>query len=582
MMRFPRYLLKYLLFVTFFSAGILYAQTTDATDPGADTTPPDSTGTTVTTDTVCSDPTVTTTSGTSSTTTSGSTATTSGTCTTTTTCSTTDCGTVLAPDGSSVSQGSTTFSGCPANDKANHGNPLPNPLPGISTAELDLFCAAIGRFQEIDSVSGVIQPGSGGQCTPVDHGHNQTSSTIGCKEEGIGLGPRFNGNSCAMCHIFPVVLAASPATNPEIAVSTLDGAQNSLTSLNQFINSTSAIKEVRFINDLSTGKPDGNVHNLFVITGRVDASSANNINGGVTTCGLRQPDFATNLTNNNIIFRIPLQTQGDGLVELIGDDQLEDNHEFLTPSMGVSGFFNMSGNDASITRFGWKAQNKSLMMFSGEAYNVEQGVTNELFTNERENDNEILGQDIDNCLFNPLPDDTINTANNFNTNSPASDFSSDVVNFDEAMRLSAPPPRRTSRFSAASLNNGQAVFDRIGCNLCHSDNATFLRTIPKSSLPSHQGNKFVAMFSDIAVHDLGVGLADNVTQGLADGRHFRSAPLWGLSQRIFFLHDGRTKDLPTAIRTHRSTGSEANTVINNFDLLSVGDRQDLLNFLRSL
>src|SRR5437764_12008205 len=78
-MRFPKYLLKYLLFVTFFSAGILYAQTTDATDPGADTTPPDSTGTTVTTDTVCSDPTVTTTSGTSSTTTSGSTATTSGT-----------------------------------------------------------------------------------------------------------------------------------------------------------------------------------------------------------------------------------------------------------------------------------------------------------------------------------------------------------------------------------------------------------------------------------------------------------------------------------------------------------------------
>ena len=69
---------------------------------------------------------------------------------------------------------------------------------------------------------------------------------------------------------------------------------------------------------------------------------------------------------------------------------------------------------------------------------------------------------------------------------------------------------------------------------------------------------------------------------LADGRHFRSAPLWGLSQRIFLLHDGRTKDLPTAIRLHRSTGSEANTVINNFDLLSNQDRQDLLNFLRSL
>ena len=564
-MRAPNLLLKCFLFATLFSFGTVYAQgppvdatidTTDdtTTDPGIDTTSTSADKSTSTTDS-------------------------------TTTAMAADGGTVLAPDGSTLTKdkvGGGSFTGCPANDKANHGNPLPSPLPGITTAELDLFCAAIGRFQEIDSVSGVIPSAYGGQCTPVDHGHNQNSSTIGCNEDGTGLGPRFNGNSCAMCHIFPVVLAASPSTNPQIAVSTLDGAQNSLTSLSQFINSNSAIKEVRFINDLQSGKPDGNVHNLFVITGRVDASSANNINGGITTCGLRQPDFATNLANNNIIFRIPIQTRGDGLAELIGDDNLEDNHEFLTPSMGVSGFFNVSGNDATFTRFGWKAQNKSLLIFSGEAYNVEQGVSNELFPNERENDNEILGQDIDNCLFNPLPDDTIHTSNSANTNSPASDFSSDAVNFDEAMRLSAQPPRMISRFTSKSLNNGQAVFDRIGCNLCHSDNATFLRTIPKSSLPSNQGNKFVAIFSDLAVHDLGTGLADNVTQGLADGRHFRSAPLWGLSQRIFLLHDGRTTDLATAIRLHQSTGSEANTVINNFNMLSNTDRQDLLNFLRSL
>ena len=562
-MRLPNLLLKYLLFAALCSVGTMYAQTPV-------------TGTTDSTDTT-TDPGVDPTSMTADRTTSTSDSTTPATAS--------DGGTVLAPDGSTLTvdkAGGGSFAGCPAIDHASHGNPLPSPLSGISTAELNLFCAAIGRFQDIDSVSGVIQNTGASQCTPVDHGHNNTNSTIGCNETGTGLGPRFNGNSCAMCHIFPVVLAASPSVNPEVAVSTLDGAQNSLSSLSAFINSSSAIKEVRFINDLTTGKADGNVHNLFVITGRVDASSANNINGGVTTCGLLQPNFANNLANNNIIFRIPIITQGDGLVELIGDDSLEDNHEFLTPSMGVSGFFNVSGNDATFTRFGWKAQNKSLLMFSGEAYNVEQGVSNELFPNERENDNEILGQDIDNCLFNPLPDDTINTANNFNTNSPASDFSSDVVNFDEAMRLSAPPPRMISRFSSASLNNGQAVFDRIGCNLCHSDNATFLRTIAKSSLPSNQGNKFVTVFSDLAVHDMGVGLADNVTQGLADGRHFRSAPLWGLSQRIFFLHDGRTKDLPTAIRLHQSTGSEANTVINNFNMLSNGDRQDLLNFLRSL
>jgi hypothetical protein len=568
-MKFPRHLLHCLLFAALFSAGTLYAQS----DPGIDTTPDSSTSITNTTTCVspCTCP-----PGTTTATSDGTTVTCS------TTCSTTDCGTVQGPDGSTVTQGAIGFTGCPAKDQASKGKPLPNPLPGISTAELDLFCAAVGRFQDIDSVSGVIPPGANNQCTPKDHGHNQTSSTIGCNETGAGLGPRFNGNSCAMCHIFPVVLAASPSHNPEVDVATLDGAQNSLTSLSQFINANSAIKEVRFINDLATGKSDGNVHNLFVITGRVDASNANNINGGVTTCGLRQPDFATNLANNNIIFRIPLQTQGDGLAELIGDDNLEDNHEFLTPAMGVSGFFNVSGNDASFTRFGWKAQNKSLQMISGEAYNVEQGVSNELFTNEREIDNEILGQDINDCLFNPLPDDTINTANNFNTNSPASDFSSDVVNFAEASRLSAPPPRRITRFSAASLNNGQQVFNRIGCNLCHSDNATYLRTIAKSSLPSNQGNKFVSIFSDLAVHDMGTGLADGVTQGLATGRHFRSAPLWGLSRRIFLLHDGRTTDLTNAIQSHASNGSEANTVINNFNLLSPQDRQDLLNFLRSL
>ncbi len=565
-----QHLLKCLLFASLFSAGILYAQT----DPGVDTTPNNST-TITTVLATCASP-CTCPPGTTTIFSNGTTTTCSA------TCNTTYCGTVTAPDGSTVQTGSIGFTGCPTPDNANHGQPLPNPLPGISQKELDLFCAAVGRFQDIDSVSGVVLPGSNGQCAPVDNGHNQNSSTISCNETGTGLGPRFNGNSCAMCHVFPVVLAASPAHNPEVDVATLDGGQNSLSALSQFINATSAVKEVRFINNLATGKTDGNVHNLFVITGRVDASNANNINGGITTCDITQPDFATNLARNNIIFRIPLQTQGDGLVELIDDENLERNHSALTPAMGVSGLFNLSGNDATITRFGWKAQNKSLHIFSGEAYNVEQGVSNELFPNERQIDNDLLGQSNANCLFNPLPDDTINLTNKFNTNSTPSDFSSDVVNFAEASRLSAPPPRRITRFSAASLNNGQAVFDRIGCNLCHSDNATFLKTIAQSSLPSNQGNKFVAVFSDLAVHDMGVGLADNVTQGLADGRHFRSAPLWGLSHRLFLLHDGHRQDLVLAINDHQSSGSEANTVVNNFNLLSTQDKQDLLNFLRSL
>jgi len=81
---------------------------------------------------------------------------------------------------------------------------------------------------------------------------------------------------------------------------------------------------------------------------------------------------------------------------------------------------------------------------------------------------------------------------------------------------------------------------------------------------------------------MGTGLADNVAQGGAGGDQFRTAPLWGLGQRIFFLHDGRTTNLMAAIAAHRSNGSEATQVEENFASLSNGQQQEVLNFLRSL
>jgi len=89
-------------------------------------------------------------------------------------------------------------------------------------------------------------------------------------------------------------------------------------------------------------------------------------------------------------------------------------------------------------------------------------------------------------------------------------------------------------------------------------------------------------FSDYAVHTMGTGLADGVTQGNASGSQFRSAPLWGVGQRVFFLHDGRTNNLLTAIEDHASSGSEANGVIAQFNMLSTTDQQNILNFLRDL
>ena len=81
---------------------------------------------------------------------------------------------------------------------------------------------------------------------------------------------------------------------------------------------------------------------------------------------------------------------------------------------------------------------------------------------------------------------------------------------------------------------------------------------------------------------MGEGLRDGITQGSAGPDEFRTAPLWGVGQRIFFLHDGRTTNLVEVIEAHRSRGSEANQVIRRFDRLSAEQQQDVINFLRSL
>jgi len=85
----------------------------------------------------------------------------------------------------------------------------------------------------------------------------------------------------------------------------------------------------------------------------------------------------------------------------------------------------------------------------------------------------------------------------------------------------------------------------------------------------------------LLVHNMGA-LGDGISQGAAGGNEFRTAPLWGLGQRIFFLHDGRTRDLLEAIQLHSSGGSEASGSVGAFNALQPGEKQDILNFLRSL
>jgi CxxC motif-containing protein (DUF1111 family) len=411
----------------------------------------------------------------------------------------------------------------------------------LSADEKTFFTAARDVFAEVDSVSGTI-------------------------EEGKGLGPTFNGNSCAQCHSEPDVGGSSPhptlghvrTPNPLVGLATLDRAAGGAQKVPPFITADGPIREARFVHN-PDGSDDGGVHGLYTIAGRTDALG----------CKLAQPDFAREVARNNVIFRIPTALFGLGLLESIPEDELEANlatNNDAKTGCGVSGTFNRSGNDGTITRFGWKAQNKSLLVFAGEAYNVEQGVSNELFANER--------SAVSGCMFNPGPEDATDTTTG---------GAPDTTMFAAFMRLSQDPQPTTA---SPSELRGQKLFGTkadpgVGCVLCHTDTLT-------SGSVRYTGMSGVAVhaYTDLAIHRMGTKLADNVTQGNATGDMFRTAPLWGVGKRIFFLHDGRSGPqnggLVNAILAHGSRGSEASVTIRKFTALPAADQQAIINFLRSL
>jgi CxxC motif-containing protein (DUF1111 family) len=390
-------------------------------------------------------------------------------------------------------------------------------LSGLSPAQKAFFNQGQDAFEEVDAVSN-------------------------------GLGPRFNADSCAGCHAFPAVGGSSPALNPQIAVASSMGAHNAIPP---FITSNGPVREVRF-KKKPDGSTDGGVHDLFMIAGRSDAHG----------CSMTPEDFSN---VSNLSFRIPTPTFGLGLVEAIPDSSLRqnlNNDGAAKAALGIAGRLNVNGNDGTVTRFGWKAQNKSLMIFSGEAYNVEQGVNNMLFPQERD---ETPG-----CVFTGSLEDRISDTGAFD----------DVTLFAGFMRFLDAPDRGPI---TASVLDGAFQFRAVGCNFCHTPS---LQTGP-SSVPA-LANQPVPLFSDLAIHNMGTTLADDIGQGIASGDEFRSAPLWGLGKRIFFLHDGRTSDLLAAIAAHSSPASarypasEANAVITRFNNLTTQQKQNVLNFLRSL
>jgi CxxC motif-containing protein (DUF1111 family) len=408
----------------------------------------------------------------------------------------------------------------------------------VNTPDMAFFTNGQGQFTEVEDVVNT-SPGNG------------------------GLGPTFNSNSCGSCHSQPAIGGTSPSVNaypnvgqnPQFTVGQYMGGQNTIPF---FVTANGPVREARF-------KSDSGVHDLFTIAGRTDVPTC-------PTGAMTQPDFSAEAANSNLSFRIPTPVFGAGMIENIDENTILANlAASASQQLGIEGVPNRSGNDGSITRFGWKAQNKSLLMFAGEAYNVEMGVTNELFPNERGYPPNPTPAG---CLVNSTPEDrTV-----FEQTDPTQ-VSSDVAQFADFMRfLDQPTPACTGSGCSPQIQKGTAIFSQIGCANCHTPSMTTTTSDITSGLSQVQAN----LFSDLALHHMGKKLADGITQGNAGPDQFRTSPLWGVGQRVFFLHDGRTSDLLQAIREHKSQGSEANQVIANFENLSHHDKQNLILFLRSL
>src|SRR2546427_4297875 len=363
------------------------------------------------------------------------------------------------------------------------------PIAGLTNPEVVFFSAGKDEFAEEDEVTD-------------------------------GLGPTMNLGSCRGCHVHPASGGPTPRVTPQIAFAKKNGAANTIPS---FITLNGPVREARFVRN-PDGTPDGGVHDLFTIAGRADAPG----------CKLAQPDFEQELARRNVIFRISTPVFGAGLIEQIPDKAILANQAHDAPMKRslrihgrpnivlaghtISGQANTNGNDGTVARFGWKAQNKSLLLFSGEAYNVEMGITNGLFQTERD--------ETPACQFDTVPNNVTKT-----DGKRPLDAISAIEKFAFFARfLAAPTPSPDTPGGAASIARGRSLFNSTEGALCH----TPTRTTGHAAVPALR-NQAVNLFSDLLVHDMGPRLTDGITQGQAGSSEFRTAPLWGVGGRVFFM-----------------------------------------------
>jgi CxxC motif-containing protein (DUF1111 family) len=334
-----------------------------------------------------------------------------------------------------------------------------------------------------------------------------------------GLGPAFNATSCAACHNVPA------------------------------IGGTSVVVETRAVYRDESGEFHGfgsagdTLMHLFSLPQH--------------RCQPIIPAEATVIAH-----RAPIPVFGAGLIEAIPDETLlalED--PFDRNRDGISGraaiITDVATGERRVGRFGWKAQQATLLAFAGDAYRNEMGITNDLFPQEYAYG--ISEADMRRCDAHPEPEDVRDPLTRRRG----------IDNFEAFMRFLAPIARGPVD---ERVRDGERVFNAIGCAACH---VPALATGPNANPLFHRKN--VPLFSDLLLHDVGTG--DGIQQGAARPEEVRTPALWGLRLHRPLMHDGTAGSIEAAIERHQG---EADLARLGFEKLSPDDRAHLMAFLRSL
>ena len=354
-------------------------------------------------------------------------------------------------------------------------------------------------------------------------------------DASTGLGPVFNARACADCHQNPVSGGSSQFT--EVRAGHKDANGNFAAATVLINDGADTIANRSIINDRAL-IPQAQEH---------------------------VPD-----TENIRALRAALNTLGDGFVEAIDDSTLQsiaqrqiEVSEGRIHGEAVEVPVLESPGQSRIGRFGWKDQHSSLLSFIGDAYLNEMGVTNRL----RPKDVTTVGK------ITPDPEDT-----------PDNLGLADIDHFAQFVRGTKVPPRDAVLSATAAAQEGQSLFERIGCATCH---VSTIVTAPAGTLinggafavPEALGNKIIHPYSDFLLHDIetGDGIVQNPPQDTAN--KLRTVPLWGLRMHPRHMHDLASLTLESAIERH---GGEAEHVRNRFRELSPKDKQALFAFLNSL